>query len=380
MFDYRDSAMECISRISLGVCMKTISMLIKPASSSCNMSCTYCFYHDVSHHRSITSYGIMSEEVMHSLIDFSFEEITEDGIIQYAFQGGEPTLAGIAYFISFINYVEFKRKKQTIHYAIQTNGLLLDEEWIALCKQYDILVGISLDGDQSIHDNLRKDQYKQETFHNVMQRIQLLKKANVRFNILCVLSEQLSQHPEKVYAFFKKEKIDYIQFIPCLPHLHAKHKEALQPNSFYRFYKAYFQLWYQDMQKGSAHSISLFDNIAMMLLDHAPMQCGMLGFCSNQFVVEADGSLYPCDFYVDDIHRYGNVQQDTIEYVRQSTTLYNFLHEKRNTYKVCATCHYVNLCHGGCNRMQSTFLTQEYCGYKALLEDIIPYMLSIIKK
>ena len=82
--------------------MKTASYLIKPASSICNMNCQYCFYSDVSKQRRNYSKGIMSKETVEMLIDKALADAQE---ITFAFQGGEPTMAGLNYFIHFVEYV-----------------------------------------------------------------------------------------------------------------------------------------------------------------------------------------------------------------------------------------------------------------------------------
>ena len=83
--------------------MKYFSALIKPASSLCNMRCKYCFYYDVASNRQVHSHGIMSQETTTQLIDHIFQYVTPPTTISIAFQGGEPTLAGLDYFTHFID-------------------------------------------------------------------------------------------------------------------------------------------------------------------------------------------------------------------------------------------------------------------------------------
>ena len=136
--------------------MTLVSFLIKPASSLCNLRCKYCFYSDVSHNRSESSMGIMKKEVMEKLIEQSLTLSVDT--VQYCFQGGEPTCAGIDYFKAFINYVNTQNTQgKQIQYAIQTNGTLINEEWIQLLKENHFLVGISIDGFVKNHDYFRKD-------------------------------------------------------------------------------------------------------------------------------------------------------------------------------------------------------------------------------
>ena len=80
---------------------------------------------------------------MHALIDKALQVPVDT--VQFSFQGGEPTFAGIAFFEAFIAYVNEKNvMKKNIQYSMQTNGTLLDEKWIQLLKENDFLVGVSL--------------------------------------------------------------------------------------------------------------------------------------------------------------------------------------------------------------------------------------------
>lgn len=140
--------------------MKQSSYLIKPASSLCNMNCLYCFYSDVSKHRETYSKGIMKKETVDMLIR---KALNDSDDITFAFQGGEPIVAGIDYFKYFTTLVDSLKTNQIIHSAIQTNGYAINEEWISLFKKYNFLVGISLDGYKDIHDEVRLKRNK-ETF------------------------------------------------------------------------------------------------------------------------------------------------------------------------------------------------------------------------
>ena len=360
--------------------MKQISFLIKPASSLCNMECSYCFYKDVSKHRLHPSYGIMKQEVMEKLIDFAFCELEDNGCVTFAFQGGEPTLASLTFFESFVAYVNKRRGHQQVHYAMQSNGLNIDQEWAAFFQKHDMLVGISLDGYETNHDQARKDLKGKPTFHRVMKSIDYLRQAQVRFNILCVLSNPLAAHPQRLYHFLKTQQFRYVQLIPCMDHLTKHHEWELTPQRFYSFYHVFFALWYRDVCKGIYMHVNLFDNLLLMLQDQAPYQCGMLGFCMPQLVVESDGSMYPCDFYVQEAYGCGNVKVNTPAQVIQDTRLQKFLQEKGERKAPCLHCRYENLCHGGCKRMNKAFLSDTYCAYQKLLKEIVPALLRLIHR
>ena len=121
--------------------MKHISFLIKPASSTCNMRCRYCFYADVAEHRETANHGVMEAPCAEAIIDAAFA-LGPDTEVTFAFQGGEPTCAGLEFFRSFCAHVDEARERQTVHYAIQTNGYVIDDTWAEFLAEHDFLVGV----------------------------------------------------------------------------------------------------------------------------------------------------------------------------------------------------------------------------------------------
>ena len=354
--------------------MKNLSFLIKPASSLCNMRCKYCFYADVSDHREIKSNGIMNKETMNNLIKRALGELDEDGYVTFAFQGGEPTVAGLPYFEEFTETVnQMKRPHQHISYALQTNGVVLDDKWCEFFHKHQFLVGVSLDGYKENHDAFRIADGNKATYKKVMEGIACLRKHQVDFNILTVLSRQLARHPQKLYEFYQREQFNYIQLIPCLAGLDEKENIfSLTPQLFSDFYKKFYDLWLNEYTKGIYRSISFIDNIVLMYANQLPHQCGMLGHCSLQFVVESDGSVYPCDFYVLDEYKSGNINENGIEEIAQNEISQKFLKEERLFSPLCASCEFEQICHGNCRRMCNTYYDEKYCGYQDFLRYASP--------
>lgn len=346
-----------------------LSFLIKPSSSMCNLICSYCFYADVSNHRAIKNYGFLSKESANQLIDKAIASTYNYSTITFGFQGGEPTLIGLDFFQYFIEQVNQKRSNRTINYAIQTNGTLLDESWIKFFKKHNFMIGISLDGYQENHDQFRYNAQKQGQYKRVLNAIGLLKEHEIPFNILTVLTKQLSQEPEKLYHYYKKQNFEYIQLIPCLPDFDKidETNSALTPKDFYNFYKIFYRLWKEDNQP---FQVSLFNDILNMFAGYPPLTCGMLGNCALHFIVEGDGSVYPCDFYVLDQYKIGNILEDSIEAMIQTKNAQTFLAETKRMSKLCQACKFKGMCNGNCKRMNVVYFDKNYCGYQLLLEDM----------
>ena len=359
--------------------MKHISFLIKPASSTCNMRCRYCFYADVAEHRETANHGIMDAATIQAVVDRAFA-LGPDAEVTFAFQGGEPTCAGLDFFRSFCAYVDAHRTQQTVHLAIQTNGYVIDDTWATFLAQHGFLVGVSIDGYPEMHDWLRPDARGAGTMDRVLDAVVALRRAGADFNILTVLTDQLARHPQKLYRFYRQHKFDFVQLIPCLPGLdEASDEYSLEPESFASFYKTFFRLWLEDFKRGEHMSVTLFDNVIPLFAGMYPQQCGMLGACAPQFVVEGNGDVYPCDFYVLDRFRLGNIRTDSLEDMSTCDALRAFLDEPRRACSMCATCPFERICHKNCKRLNTCYYREDYCGYRDFLEYAAPDMIAIAR-
>lgn len=380
--------------------MKYLSFLVKPASSMCNLKCPYCFYADVSSRRKRTCSGKMQLEMMQIFIDRAVAETDADAELTFAFQGGEPMLAGLEYYQRFTAYVREKKGRRTVRYAIQTNGTLIDEEWARFFAKEPFLVGVSLDGYESNTNRFRLDKNGKGMYTQIMEGIRLLERFQVDYNILTVLTPRLAAHPEAYYRFLKAQGFSYVQCIPCLGELPKQEKrldgerpetkeegmkstftegteQELKPKQYAEFYKRFYRLWLEDYAHGEYMSVTLFDNLLLMLSDRPPQQCGMLGFCTAQLVVEADGSVYPCDFYVLDEYCCGNLKDHTLQEILYSKTMQHFLREEKEIKKICETCPFWKICRGGCKRQNRTYLTEAWCGHREFLMYAYPTLSRI---
>ena len=346
-----------------------LSLLIKPASSLCNLKCRYCFYHDLAENRNIESYGLMKHNVADILIENAVNAVNKS--ISFAFQGGEPSLAGLEYFRYFSDCVNKKvlnsGKKLQINYSIQTNGINIDEEFAVFLKKNNFLVGLSLDGTKEINDFFRIDSKNDGTFNKIIKTAELFDRLKVDYNILTVITAQTAKHIEKIYNYYKSRKFAYLQFIPCLePLLESKSQtpDAARPTSVYsltpelyeKFLINLFRLWYDDFMKGRYISIRFFDNLVRIAAGYPSEQCGTYGFCSGQFVIESDGSVFPCDFYCVDNWKIGNIFDMSFEELFNSPNMQKFretsfyANYSESEQKRCEMCKVFYLCRGGCRR------------------------------
>lgn len=334
--------------------MPAISLLIKPVSGRCNMRCEYCFYQDVTSQRETADYGMMTYETLELIVKKAFEYASSGmlGGVTFGFQGGEPTLAGIDFYKRLIELQEkYNSKRLPVQNSIQTNGLMMSDEWGEFLHKHKFLVGLSLDGTREVHDKYRHDASGNGTYERVVGAAKLMDYHKVEYNILSTVNIDVAKNIEKIYYNFKKLKFNYLQFIPCLDGYDCEKKGySLTAEAYGEFLKKLFTLWSVDLAKGAPISIRYFDNLVMMLGGYPPESCGMAGVCSCYYMIEADGSVYPCDFYVTDEWRLGSLVESEFAELHQTKAAKEFVDISRQEAVECASCRHRAICRGGCRR------------------------------
>jgi len=314
----------------------------------------------------------MTRDTVEKIIGNIYKDLDEGDEITIAFQGGEPTLAGLDWFEHFVAVMaQAVKQKVKVNYALQTNGLLIDEAWAEFLAKHRFLTGLSIDANARLHNSIRVDTHGKGTFDACLESKALLEKCNVEYNILCVLTNDLAAEPDKVWRFIQRVKIQFIQFIPCLEALDEKvfSPFALKPYRFASFYIRLFYWWMKELEKGTYISIKLFDDTANLFFRRLPSSCGINGRCHAQYVVEADGSVYPCDFYALDRYNAGKLTDCTLRVLFDSPVMQEFLREERALPPLCQSCSYLKYCNGGCKRMNKVmYFGSPVCAYKMFLD------------
>lgn len=332
--------------------MPAISIMLKPVSGLCNMNCEYCFYTDEASKRTNAFYGIMTLSTLEQIIKKTLAFAEESCSI--LFQGGEPTLAGLDFFKSVIAFEnKWNVNKVNILNSIQTNGILINDEWATFLHDHNFLVGLSLDGTKEVHDHYRKLPNHCGTFDTVLHTVELFHKYQVEFNILTVVTNYTVSYTKEIYSFYQNMGFEWQQYIPCLNPLEefdANYTYSLSDSDYALFLKDLFDCWYKEAKSGHLRYVRYFIGLMNLLCRRPPGACEMNGICSRQFVIEADGSVFPCDFYMLDEWLLGNFNKDSIEDIEKKREELHFI--ERSTYldSSCENCKWVYLCRGGCQR------------------------------
>ena len=344
--------------------MKNISVLIKPASGACNMTCDYCFYCDEAAKREQKFYGMMSEETLKNMIRITM--LHSEGSVSYTWQGGEPTLRGLDFFRKAL-YLQkkYNRNHLQVINAFQTNGYGITDDWCMFFKENKFLVGVSVDGLPEIHDSIRHNKIGDGTFEQINKNIKLLDKYNVEYNILTVVTPKVAKNIKSIYAFHKQRGWHYQQYIACLDPYgeeHGKMSYSILPEQYGKFLVELFKLWYKDLQEGCHPYIRQFENYVGLAAGYMAESCEQRGKCGVQYVVEADGSVYPCDFFVMDKFYLGNLNTDIISKIDEKRKEVGFIECSERVNQKCKNCTYYRLCRGGCMRNRELG-DKEYLNY-----------------
>ncbi len=302
----------------------------------------------------------------------------------FGFQGGEPTLAGLDFFQHVIELQDKHNiQNSTVQNSIQTNGTLLDEKWAVFFRENNFLVGLSLDGYENLHDSYRRDALGNGTHRRVMEAVNLLNAFHVDFNVLAVATAQMCKNARQVYDFFMENGLVFQQYIPCLEPLGAqpgRQEYSLTPELYAHFLKTLFDAWYEDRKRETFVYIRYFENLAALLLRRFPESCDMNGVCSPQFAIESDGSVYPCDFYMLDAFKLGNLHVHSFEQIEQTRKESGFVERSMILNERCQKCEVAYYCSGGCRRLRDESGMHYYCeAYRKFLPYAIPKIMELMR-
>lgn len=291
---------------------------------------------------------------MERLIQRSFEALGPSGTISFAFQGGEPLLAGLDFFKAFVTQVRTSCPENvSVNYAIQTNGLLLTKEWSEFLKENHFLVGVSLDGWRENHDRFRRAKRPSAGWDTALHAARQLIQAGVPVNALCVVTKPVAEEPDRAYQTLKQLGFRFQQYIACLDPCEAARGQqpySLKPDLYRKFLCRLFDLWYADWKRGDYVSVRLFEDYIHLLLRDGASTCSTCGQCGGYLLVEADGTVYPCDFFALDKWALGHIQDRSFAELATSKAAGRFLGLKEYRPKKCASCSWEALCNGGCKR------------------------------
>ena len=296
----------------------------------------------------------------HRMKDSTLENLIAQGLeagsdlAQFSWQGGEPTLMGLDFFRKAVELQgKYIQPNQVVTNALQTNGTLLDRRWAQFLREYNFLVGVSLDGPPGLHDHYRKDMNKDGSHARIVQNLKVLLEEGVEVNILTLLNDRNVKEPERVYEFLLSTGVKYFQFVPCVEPGPGDSVTfySISPEEYGNFLCRLFDLW---LDSPMDISIRDFDDLMMMLQGQPPNTCILQPRCGGYFLVEHTGDVFPCDFFVLPKWKLGNINETSLSELKNSPALKQFGDQKGMLCQECQDCSWLGYCYGGCLKHRLT--------------------------
>ncbi len=381
--------------------------MAKAIGPICNLDCKYCFYLEKEKFYPDNEKWKMSDERLETFIrDYIAAQPTNE--VNFAFQGGEPTLLGVNYFRKVVEFQKKHANGKTISTAFQTNGTLLDDEWGEFLAENKFLVGLSIDGPEDVHNANRVDKKGRDTYKEVMRGLNILRKYEVEFNTLTCVNSETVKHPVKIYKFLKDIGSKYLQFIPIVerevdttaaklkldfaapPDLEnsPEHKEnpvmsdfAVPAAAYGDFLIKIFNEWVK-RDIGKVY-VQLFDVALGKWLKMPGGLCYFSETCGRALAMEHDGDVYTCDHFVYPKYKLGNLMNTSLGQLADSPMAKAFGDAKLNSLpKYCRECEVRFACNGECPKHRFTWTPDGEWGlnylcpsYKKFFSHIRPAML-----
>jgi len=371
-------------------------VMAKPIGPICNLQCAHCFYLEKEKLYPEDRAWAMPPEVLECYVrDYIAAQQAPE--VVFAWQGGEPTLLGVDFFRRAVALQQQYADGKVIHNALQTNGVLLDDEWAAFLAEHRFLVGVSLDGPKALHDRYRRDKSGRGTFDRVMAGITCLKRRKVEFNTLTCVQRENARRPLDVYRFLRESGVEFMQFIPIVERINNTRADGLQlvgPDApeaeiapwsvdgpaFGDFMIAIFDEWVRN-DVGQFY-VQLFDVSLEAWVGLQPSLCIFRETCGEAMIIEHNGDVYSCDHYVYPENRLGNIMENPLVPLVTSEQQRKFGLDKRDRLpRYCLDCEFRFACNGECpkHRFARTPDGEEglnyLCpAYKMFFKHVDPYM------
>lgn len=336
-----------------GAAMQPFSLLLKPASADCNLRCDYCFYlgkralyPGVAKHR-------MRETTLAAVMRAYFA--TPQPVYSMVWQGGEPTLMGEGFFQRVVALQkQYAPPGARIANALQTNATLVTDGLAAHLARYRFLVGCSIDGPADLHDAYRRTRKGRPSHARVVRGLRTLQHHGAAVNAVALVSAANVGAPDRVYRHLLELGLRHVQFVPCvetdatgrpLPY-------SISGEQWGAFLLSVFETW---LAAGHPVRVSVrnFDSLLARLSGAGEAECRLCARCDQYLVVEHNGDVYPCDFFVDDHHRLGNVREEGFAAMRTGARLEAFAAAKGAVPSACRECRHFELCMGDCPKFRT---------------------------
>ncbi len=374
---------------------RPLYVMTKPVGAMCNLACDYCYYLEKLKLYKESAIHIMSEALLERFIKEYINSQTMPQVL-FTWHGGETLMRPISFYRRAVGLQRQYAEGRIIDNCIQTNGILLNDEWCQFFKENNWLVGLSIDGPQEFHDLYRRDRSGKPSFSKVMRGIELLNKHGVEWNAMAVVNDYNANFPLEFYNFYKSISCHYIQFTPIVErislHADGRHlaspkqrdqklaKFSITPEQWGNFLCSIFDEWVRN--DVGDYFIQIFDSTLANWVGEQPGNCSLAPTCGHAGVMEFNGDVYSCDHFVFPEYKLGNIYRNSLVEMMYGEIQQKFGRLKQKSLpRQCKECKFLFACNGECpkNRFSTTSsgepgLNYLCKGYYQFFNHVAPYM------
>lgn len=376
---------------------RPLYVMAKPAGARCNLACRYCYYLEKGDYYVSSSEGpFMTDATLERYIQEYIQTQTSREI-NFTWHGGEPLMRPLDFYRKAVALQARYGSGRQIANCLQTNGLLLNDDWCRFLHDEGWLVGLSIDGTQAMHDAYRQGRNGAPSWERVMRAVELLERHHVEWNAMATVHQANAEQPLEFYSFFRNTLgCRYLQFTPIVERLLQEGEKtwlaqvgdedcrlapySVLPHQWGNFLCAIFDEWVR--HDVGYTFVQLFDATLAGWMGVAPGVCVYAEECGHAAVMEHNGDVYSCDHFVFPRHRLGNIHTHTLPQMLYGPQQTAFSRLKRDALpRQCRQCPWLKACHGECPRLRfaraadgEPGLNFLCAGYQRYFSHVAPYM------
>ncbi len=324
-------------------------IMAKPVGSVCNLECSYCYYLETACLYPRPHRFRMSDVLLETYIR-QYIAASPGPVVLFVWHGGEPTLAGLGF---YRHAVELQKRYLPQGWScwnnLQTNGILLNDEWCSFLADAHFDVGLSVDGTRWLHDAYRKDRHGRDTYERAVAAVRRLQAYGVQSDLLCAVTSVVAKEPISVYRALRNLNTGWVQFIPIVRRAPDGQmtSESVTGEAYGRFLCTVFDEWiHHDLGRLNGQ---FFDEMSLVWSGGTANLCWMATTCGRVLIVEHDGGVYACDHFVNPEHHIGDLETSPLSALVDAPIQRRFGNDKRDRLPAqCLSCSWLMVCNGGC--------------------------------
>jgi uncharacterized protein len=314
---------------------------IKIVGDFCNIRCAYCRNRDFDR----TDKAVMSIEKLEKLM--AFLNTSPQKKIRVNWHGGEPLLAGKEFFKHIVRLEKLYPDKIWFN-AVQTNATLIDDEWAEFFAENNFHIGVSLDGNERVHNIDRIDASGRGTYKKVMRGVEILRRHGIFPGLICTVTKKTVKYSKEIFHGLVDAGFKGISFNAFYNTASESCEDVygLTENEWFTFLKEIFDLWLS--RNDATIRIRELDAILAWTAGTSANECSFRGTCSQWFAVDYTGDIYACERFGRRFH-FGNLESlENYKNLISSQTSLDFKNEIQILPTKCKACNFLSLCYNGC--------------------------------